>query len=592
MIVQHAANGIDTTGSTAVTLSHVKVIDANVTAITATGGAVVEDSSIWGTLDEAASNSVGVKITGDATVRRNLITNTKTAISMSGLTTQAIDINHNILANNGVGIYSYYNTTSNYPRAQIFYNTIDGSATYGINMNNNGNSVKYNIITNSGTSAIYATNNYDTSVNAFYGNTADYSGGIADMASAYANLSEDPSYTSVSQSITAENMGHGIYGDLLNVDNYKTTNPTYATYTPYSSRMGAYNLIAYVDTNITQDRSDVQRAYSESFVKDGMSLSGTIKTAMKNMDITIDSTNLDSTASSIYVVKNGYEQSYTLTIGSDNSVADGNHTINIAVVDIVDATVANNVDYGVFNLDNSGPTLSLVDYVNDTNVTQNQTIHFAISDALVGAREYQFSTDGGVNWTEGDAHLVLTSAGENDGNTADISFDSVNVVNGEFGFNVVEINSSDFSLVSTSAQTFGATNVDAFTSYLNALADGTTIAFVVKQNGRDTDATRHNNLVSALAKFGFSGTFSTYDSVAFIGQKGLKKIHAITKIVPSGSGIAQINLTTEYGIANSAFTIDSCYNQDVDFTCHIKARGIDYLGNVGSVFDVNYKIAQ
>ena len=64
LIIKHAQNGIDTTGSNGITLSNIQVIDANSTGIIATGGVTIEDSSVWGTLNETDSESIGIKITG------------------------------------------------------------------------------------------------------------------------------------------------------------------------------------------------------------------------------------------------------------------------------------------------------------------------------------------------------------------------------------------------------------------------------------------------------------------------------------------------------------------------------------------------
>jgi hypothetical protein len=596
IIVKNAQNGIDTTGSNGVTLSNIQVIDSNSTAIIATGKVTIEDSSIWGTKNETGSTSIGIKITGDATIRRNVIANTDNAISISGLTTENIDINHNIIASNNIGIHTYYNTSSNYPRAKINYNTIDDSTSYGISMNNNGNNVKYNIITNSGTSAINASNNYDTSVNALTNNNAAiYTGGIAESTtSLYTDLLGDPDYTDVTNSITKNNIGYGIYGDILNSVDYKTNEAIFDTYTPYSSKMGAYNLITYADTNTTRYRTDTQRGHDDSFVNNNMSVSGIIKTALPNMIVNIDTINLDNTTTpDISIEQAGYSQNYSFRIGTSNTITDGNHTIEINAVDEDDSNINNTINYGVFNLDNTGATLTLNDFINNSQISQNTKVHLNIEDNLIGARKYEYSKDGGVTWNHGERNIYMVSGGEEDGNTAELSFDNNNTADGNYGFNLVEINTSNFSYISNTAQTFAATNVDALTTYLNGLNNGTMIAFVVKQNARDTNTNRHNNLISALRNFGFEGNFNTNDSIAFIGEKGLKKIHAITKIVSSTNGYATIDLSEEYGVYNSAITLDtSCYNDDGAGNCNVKVRGIDLLGNVGEVFDINYSVSE
>ena len=42
---------------------------------------------------------------------------------------------------------------------------------------------------------------------------------------------------------------------------------------------------------------------------------------------------------------------------------------------------------------------------------------------------------------------------------------------------------------------------------------------------------------------------------------------------------------------NPAVTLDtSCYNDDGNGNCSVQARGVDLLGNIGTVLTINYKV--
>jgi len=98
-------------------------------------------------------------------------------------------------------------------------------------------------------------------------------------------------------------------------------------------------------------------------------------------------------------------------------------------------------------------------------------------------------------------------------------------------------------------------------------------------------------LIESLRKFGFEGDFNTWDSVVFIGFKGNKKTQSITKIIDNANDtndqVIDLNIAEIYGKYNSAITLDSSLNNG-DYT--IKVRGIDILGNIGEVFEINYTI--
>jgi hypothetical protein len=83
-------------------------------------------------------------------------------------------------------------------------------------------------------------------------------------------------------------------------------------------------------------------------------------------------------------------------------------------------------------------------------------------------------------------------------------------------------------------------------------------------------------------------------ALPIFGYKGIKSNKSITKIVANSNNandrIAEIDLTEEFGTYNSAVTLDmSCYNNDGNNNCSIKARGVDMLGNIGSEFIIHYK---
>jgi hypothetical protein len=479
------------------------------------------------------------------------------------------------------------------------YNTVSHSGGYGI-ANVTGGDIRFNIFNENDVAVSTTANNInDLSVNAFYSSTtANYSNvGAVNSLAKYSDNLDDPTFTAAA-SIDSSDVATGSYAGIYNILPFADFTPLAASYANHSeigSSLGAYNIITAIEADTSVYQSP-RREYVNTYMKNGNGLSLDVYSVLKDADCSISINNLDSTQSDINCVQDDINKQlyqYEFTLDANNTRADGNYIISTTLDNGDFSETLTTANTAQITLDNTGPATNLVSFTNGSAIAENTLVQVNLEDGSgIGGVKFEYSLEDGI-WQTDQNHLVIRSGGGDTYNVGAIKINDEIVVDQSVGINLVELHPTNFTLQGTQYFESTEAGMNAFRDYLAGLTDGSLISFVVKHNAYF--ANNYASLIGQLRKLGFDGDFNAYDSVAFVGYKGQKKVFSITHIEANENdqydSLAEINLSTEHGMFNSAVTLDtSCYNDDGSGNCHVKVRATDYLGNIGDSFNINYTV--